>query len=93
MPTGLSEIVAPLIRWIERSPYLHEARVTTADGADLYAGYVSMTPGAAVWRGYVGRGFVPLGQAPFPVMQRLVEQRVAEIIQHGDEDLAEMDKR
>ncbi len=74
---------ASTIRWIERSPYLHEARVTTADGADLYAGYVAVTPGADVWRGYMGRGFVPLGQGPFPVMQRLVEQRVAEIIQRG----------
>jgi len=73
-------MVAPLIRWIERAPYLHEARLTTADGADLYAGYVAVTPGAAVWRGYVGRGFVPLGIGPRGVMQRLVEQRVAEIL-------------
>jgi len=72
-----------VIRWIERSPYLHEARVTTADGADLYAGYVAVTPGAAVWRAYVGRGFVPLGQAPFPVMQRLVAQMVVDIMRNG----------
>jgi len=76
-----------VIRWIERSPYLHEARLTTADGADLYAGYVAVTPGAAVWRAYVGRGFIPLGQAPFPVMQRAVEQRVAEIMRRTGEDL------
>ncbi len=76
---------APMIHWIERSPYLHEARVTTADGADLYAGYVAVTPGAAVWRAYVGRGFVPLGQAPFPVMQRLVEQRVADLMRRPHE--------
>jgi len=24
-----------MIRWIERSPYLYEARVTTADGASI----------------------------------------------------------
>ncbi len=84
---------APMIRWIERSPYLHEARVTTADGADLYAGYVAVTPGANVWRGYASRRFVPLGMGPLTEMQAAVEQRVAEIIQHGDEDLAEMDKR
>jgi len=46
----------PLIRWIERSPYLHEARVSTADGTDLYAGYVATTTGADVWCGYVGQG-------------------------------------
>jgi len=72
-----------MIRWIERSPYLHEARMTTADGADLYAGYIAVTPGAAVWRGYVGRGFSPLGIGPRGVMQHLVEQRVAEIMQRG----------
>jgi len=83
----------PAIQWIERSPYLHEARVTIADGADLYAGYVAVTPGAAVWRGYVGRGFVPLGMGPRTVMQRAVAQMVADIMQHGDEDLAEIDKR
>jgi len=55
---------ASLIRWIERSPYLHEARVTIADGADLYAGYVGVTPvrGARLTRsghatvGATGRG-------------------------------------
>ncbi len=41
--------VTAAIRWIERSPYLHEARLTAADGADLYAGYVAVTPGAAMW--------------------------------------------
>ncbi len=75
---------ASLIRWIERSPYLHEARVTTADGADLYAGYVPVTPGADVWRGYVGRGFVPLGLGSLTEMQRTVAQRVAEILHHAD---------
>jgi len=58
------EWAAGTIRWLERSPYLHEARVTTTDGADLYAGYVAVTPGADVWRGYVHRGFVPLGLGP-----------------------------
>ncbi len=76
---------ASLIRWIDRSPYLHEARVTTAAGADLYAGYVAVTPGAAVWRGYVGRGFVPLGQGSFTTMKRAVEHRVAEIVRRPHE--------
>ncbi len=76
-----------MIHWIERSSCLHEARLTTADGADLYAGYVAVTPGAAVWRGYVGRGFVPLGLGPRTVMQAAVERRVAEIMQRGGEDL------
>jgi len=66
--------------WIERSPYLHEARVTTADGADLYAGYVAVTPGADMWRAYVGRGFSPLGIGALTVMQTSVERRVAEIL-------------
>ncbi len=78
---------APVIQWIERSPDLHEARVTTADGADLYAGYVAVTPGAEVWREYIGHGFVPLGMGPLTDMQAAVEQRVAEIMQHGGEDL------
>ncbi len=77
----------PMIHWIERSPYLHEARLTTADGADLYAGYVAVTPGANVWRGYIGRGFVPLGLGPRMEMQAAVEQRVAEIMQCGDSSL------
>ncbi len=72
---------------------MHEARVTTADGADLYAGYIAVTPGAGVWRGYVDRGFIPVGLGPRPEMQAAVAQRVAETMQHGDEDLAEMDKR
>jgi len=62
------------IRWIERSPYLYEARVTTADGADLYAGYVAVTPGADVWRGYVGRVFIPLGMGSLLVMRDIVAQ-------------------
>lgn len=73
-----------MIHWIERSPYLHEARLTTADGADLYAGYVAVTPGAAVWRGYAGRGFVPLGMGPRTEMQAAVEQRGTAILQQAD---------
>jgi len=82
-----------MIRWTERGQDLLEAHAVLPDGADLYAGYIAVTPGAAVWRGYVGRGFVPLGVGPRTEMQRAVAQRVAEIIHHGDEDLAEMDKR
>ena len=76
----------PLIRWLERSPYLHEARVTTADGADLYAGYVAVSPGADVWRGYVGRGFVPLGMGTRTELQAAVEHQVAEIMQQVEAD-------
>jgi len=75
---------ASLIRWIERSPYLHEARVTTTDGADLYAGYVAVTPGADVWRGYVGRGFVPLGRGELTEMQAAVARQVMEIMQQAE---------
>jgi len=71
----------PAIHWIERSPDLHEARVTADDGAVLYAGYVAVTPGADVWRGYVGRGFVPLGMGPRTVMQRAVARQVTEMLQ------------
>jgi hypothetical protein len=78
---------APMIHWIERSPYLHEARVTTADGADLYAGYIAVTPGAAVWRGYVGRGFTPLGIGPLTEMQAAVEQRVTELPRQVEADM------
>ncbi len=72
----------PVIRWMVRSPYLLEARVTTTDGADLYAGYVAVTPGTDMWRGYVGRGFVPLGMGPRTVMQRAVEQRITDILKN-----------
>ncbi len=71
----------PPIRWMVRSPYLLKARVTTTDGADLYAGYVAVTPGTDVWRGYVGRGFIPLGMGPRTVMQAAVTQRVTEMLQ------------
>ncbi len=83
----------PAIHWLERAPDLYEARVVLPNGHDVYAGYIAVSPGADRWRAYVGYAFFPLGQGPFPVMQRLIEQRVAEIMHHGDEDLAEMDKR
>jgi hypothetical protein len=67
------ERASAAMRWIERSPYLHEARLTTADGADLYAGYVAVSPGYDDWRGYVGRGFLHVGVGPRPVVQRMVE--------------------
>jgi len=76
-----------VIHWIARAPDLYEARLTTADGADLYAGYVAVTPGAAVWRAYVGRGFIPLGMGPLTDMQAAVEERVAEIMRRTGEDL------
>ncbi len=77
-----------MIHWIERSPYLHEARVTTPDSADLYAGYVATTPGADVWRGYVGRGFVPLGRGQRTVMQAAVEERVRDLLARNREQVS-----
>jgi len=76
-----------VVYWIERSPYLHEARLTTAEGADLYAGYVAVSPGYDDWRGYVGRGLIPVGLGPRTEMQAAVERRVAEIMQRGGEGL------
>jgi len=76
-----------VIRWIERSPYVHEARLTTAEGADLYAGYVAVSPGYDDWRGYVGRGFIPVGMGPRTEMQAAVERRVVEIMRRAGEDL------
>lgn len=73
------------LHWIERSPCLHEARLTTADGADLYAGYVATTPGDDDWRGYIGRGFVPLGLGTRTVMQAAVEQSAREILTQGED--------
>jgi len=55
--------------------------VTTTDGADRYAGYIATTPGDDVWRGYVGRGFVPIGMGPRMVMQAAVAQQVTEMLQ------------
>ena len=77
----------PMIHWIERSLYLHEARLTAPDGADLYVGYVAVSPGYDDWRGYVGRGFIPVGLGSRPEMQAAVERRVTEIMQRGGKDL------
>ncbi len=70
----------PAIHWTERSPYLHEARITTADGRDVFAGYIAASLGEDVWRGYVGVGYTPLGTGPLTEMQAAVEQRVADIL-------------
>jgi len=79
-------MVAPLIRWIERSPYLHEARVVLPDGRDVYAGYVAASPGQSAWRGYVGSNFAPLGMGPRSVMQRAVAQMAVDIMRNGGAD-------
>jgi len=73
------------IRWIERSPSLHEARVTLPDGTDAYVGYVAVSPGEDAWRGYVGSTFTRVGMGPRNVMWRVVEQRVAEALEHREE--------
>jgi hypothetical protein len=67
-----------VVRWIERSPYLHEARATLPDGQDVYLGYIAMTPGAAVWRGYVDHDFEPVGLGLPSVLRKAVEQRACE---------------
>ena len=84
---------AIVIHWIQRGSDLLEARVVLPDGRAVYAGYVAASPGQSAWRGYVGSNFSPLGMGPRSVMQRAVAQMVVDIIQHGDEDLAKMDKR
>jgi len=71
------------IRWIERSPSLHEARVTLPDGTDPYVGYVAVMPGDDVWRGYVGVEFIHVGMRPRAVMQRVVAQSVAEALEQA----------
>ena len=78
---------SPLIRWIERTLALHEARATLPDGHDVYVDYVATDVGLgdAVWRGYVGRGFIPVGLGPRDVMQRTVEQRVTEALEQAGE--------
>ncbi len=68
----MSMSTAPVIRWIERSPDLHEARVTLPDGA-------------AVWRGYVGRHFEPVGMGPRVAMQEAVERRALEVLEDREE--------
>lgn len=74
---------ARVIRWIERAPDLFEVRLTTPDGGGVYLGYVAVTPGAAVWRGYVGRRFEPVGWGPRAAMQEAVERRALEALGHG----------
>ena len=68
------------VRWIERSPFLHEARATPPVGQDVYLGYMAVTPGAAVWRGYVGQGVAPVGMGPREGRRRAVEQRAVEAL-------------
>jgi hypothetical protein len=68
------------IRWIESAPDLFEARLTTPEGKDVYVGYIAVTPGAAVWRGYVGRSFEPVGMGSRAAMQEAVERRALEAL-------------
>jgi hypothetical protein len=74
---------ALVIRWIERAPDLFEARLTTPSPSGVYLGYIAVTPGAAVWRGYVGRRFEPIGMGPRAAMQEAVEQRALEALLDG----------
>ncbi len=73
-------MVAPLIHWIARAPDLYEARVVRPDGRDVFAGYVAASPGQGIWRGDVGADFSPVDMGPRAVMERAVEQRVADIL-------------
>ena len=72
-------------RWIERSPSLHEARVTLPDATDAYVGYVAVSPGDTAWRGYVGHTFTHVGRGPRAAMRWAVEQRVAEALEQVGE--------
>lgn len=65
-----------LICWRQQSPDLHEAVLRAADGRAVYVGYVARTPPRAVWRGYVGPSFAPVGMGPLEIMKAAVEQRV-----------------
>ncbi len=73
----------PTIRWIERAPDLYEARLVMPDGRDVYVGYVAVSPGEVAWRGYVGVGFTPVGRGPQVVVQRVVEQRILEMLEQA----------
>jgi len=81
--------MTPTIRWIERSPKLHEARATLPDGRDPYVGYVATDPGMGlgddVWRGYVGRSFEPVGMGPRVAMQEAVVRRALEVLEDREE--------
>ncbi len=73
------------ITWRDESPSLHAAYITTVQGQEIYAGYVAVSPGYDDWRGYVGRGFIPVGLGPRAVMQRLVEQHTRDIWARGED--------
>ncbi len=73
---------ASTIHWIERAPDLYEARMVMPNGCETYVGYVAVSPGHGVWRGYVGVGFTPVGMGPRAVTQRAVEQQALEALRH-----------
>jgi len=73
------------IQWREESPTLHAAYMTTAEGREVYVGYVAMTPGSDTWRGYIGASFIPVGSIAEGVMQAVVEQRGREILERAME--------
>ncbi len=65
----MSMSTASTVHWIERSPDLHEARATLPDSHDVYVGYVAVSPGDSMWRGYASLGFTPAGMGPCVVTQ------------------------
>lgn len=75
-----------MIPWLERAPDLYEARVVLPHGRDVFTGYIAASLGQGIWRGYVGVGFSPVGVGPRGVMQRAVEQGVADLLQDGSAD-------
>ena len=81
-----------MITWRKQSADLHEARVTTADGRELYAGYVARTPPSALWRGYVGARHLPVGLGSLSVVRAAVEQIVVEILERHPAGGAGMDQ-
>jgi hypothetical protein len=72
-----------MMRWIEYSPFLHEARATLPDGHDVYVGYVAVWAGSDDWCGYVGINFTPVGVGPLPAMRRTVEEHMREILEYS----------
>jgi hypothetical protein len=53
--------------------------------SDHIVGYIAMTPGAAAWRGYVGRRFEPVGIGPRAAMQEAVVRRALEALEDREE--------
>jgi len=74
-----------VIHWREEAPHLYAAQVVDADGAAIYVGYVAAGPGHDLWRGYLGRTFMPIGMGSRARVQQAIEQRARAILGLGAE--------